>query len=59
MRMLDREFLERMKEELDTELIGVASLEISDSTELKERATSLLPGAKSVLVLAKETLEEV
>jgi hypothetical protein len=48
-----------MKKALDMELINVASLETSGSRELTERATFLLPGAKSVLVLAKESLKEV
>jgi epoxyqueuosine reductase QueG len=48
-----------MKSKLDVELIGVASVEKSTSEELKDRATSLLPNAKSVVVLGKEIYKEV
>jgi hypothetical protein len=48
-----------MKSKLDVEVIGVASVEKSTSEELKDRATSLLSNAKSVVVLGKEIYKEV
>jgi hypothetical protein len=59
MKRFDHKFLEDMKGKLDVELIGVASVETSNSRELNERASALLPGAKSVVVLGKETFKEV
>ena len=59
MRQLDHNFIQGMKSKLDVELIGVASVETSNSKELKEKATSLLPGAKSVIVVGKEIYKEV
>lgn len=59
MKIFDRHFIQEMKSKLDVELIGVASVEKSTSKELKERATSLLPNAKSVVVLGKEIYKEV
>ena len=41
------------------ELLGVASIEKSNSAELKKRARALLPGAKSVVVFGKEFFQEV
>ena len=55
----DQHFIQEMKSKLDVELIGVASVEESNSKELKSSATSLLPGAKSVVVLGKEIYKEV
>jgi epoxyqueuosine reductase len=55
----DRHFFQEMKGELDVELIGVASVEASRSKELKDRAISLLPGARSVVVVGKEIYKEV
>jgi hypothetical protein len=46
--------MQEMKAKLDVDLLGVASVEMSTSKELKDSATSLLPGAKSVVVLGKE-----
>jgi epoxyqueuosine reductase QueG len=54
-----QEFIQGMKSKLDMDLIGVASVEASGSKELKQRATALLPNAKSVLVLGKEIFKEV
>ena len=54
-----QDFIQGMKSKLDIELIGVASVEASDSRELKERATALLPNAKSVAALGKEIYREV
>jgi epoxyqueuosine reductase QueG len=52
-------FLGEMKSKLGVELLGVASIERSNSKELRDRATDLLPGAKSVVVLGKEVYKEV
>lgn len=57
MKPYGREFLQEMKEALDVDLIGVASVEQSD--ELRQRATRFLPAVKSVVVFAKETYREV
>ena len=59
METFDQEFVRKIKSKLDVELIGVASVEGSNSKELKERALSLLPGARSVIVLGKEIYKEV
>ena len=56
---LDQTFLQGLKGHLDVEKIGVASVETSDSKELKEKATYILPGVKSVVVVAKEAFREV
>ena len=55
----DQHWLQEMKGKLDVELLGVASIEASNSKELTDRATSLLPGAKSVVVFGKELYGEV
>jgi len=55
----DAQFIQGMKGQLDVELIGVVSVETSISRELKERARSLLPGLKSVIVVGKEIYKEV
>ena len=57
MGILDHDFLQGMKKKLEVDLIGVASVETSK--ELKDRATVFLPTVKSVLVLGKETYQEV
>jgi len=59
MKKFDQHFTQEMKGKLDVELIGVASIEIPASRELKERASSLLPKAKSVMVVGKEIYKEV
>jgi epoxyqueuosine reductase QueG len=59
MRKFDQHFIQEMKNKLDVELIGVASVETSTSKELKDRATSLLPEVKSVIVVGKEIYKEV
>ena len=56
---LDQKFLQGLKGHLDVEKIGVASVEISTSKELKEKATFILPSVKSVVVVAKEVFKEV
>ncbi|MFH0814000.1 MAG: hypothetical protein V2A69_14365 [Pseudomonadota bacterium] len=53
MRKFDQHSMQEVKSKLDVELLGVASVEKSTLKELKERATSLLPNAKSVVVLGK------
>ncbi len=57
MKRFNQEFLQGMKEKLDVDIIGAASIE--RSSELKERAVQFLPSAKSVIVFAKETYKEV
>ena len=52
-------FIQEMKKNLEVELVGVVSVERSTSKELKEKAASLLPGAKSVVVVGKEIYREV
>ena len=55
----DKNFLSEMKDKLGVELLGVASIGKDSPPELKDRATALLPGAKSVVVLGKEIFKEV
>jgi epoxyqueuosine reductase len=57
MAKLDLEFLQGMKQKLEIDLIGVASVEASK--ELKDKATVFLPTVKSVVVFAKEAYKEV
>lgn len=57
MREFHQDFLQTMKEKLDIDLIGAASVE--KSTELKDKAAQFLPTVKSVIVFAKETYKEV
>jgi len=59
MKKFNKDCIKGMKEKLDVEMIGVASVEASASKELKEKATSLLPGARSVVVMGKEIYKEV
>ena len=59
MRKFDQHFIQEMKSKLDVELMGVTSVETSNSKELKDRATSLLPSVKSVIVVGKEIYKEV
>jgi len=59
MEKFDRNFMETMKDKLDVELLGVTSIGRSAPKKLTETATSLLPGARSVVVLAKEVYKEV
>lgn len=59
MREFGQHFIQEMKSKLGVELIGVASIETSSSKELKDGATSLLPGVKSVIVVGKEIYKEV
>ena len=57
MKQFNQKFLQEMKEKLDIDMIGVASIE--KSNELKDRAIQFLPTVKSVIVFAKETYKEV
>jgi len=59
MRKFDEHFIQEMKSKLDVELIGLTSIERSTSKELRDRANSLLPGVKSVIVVGKEIYKEV
>jgi len=59
MEKFDLNFVQEMKSKLDLELLGVVSVETCTSKELQDRATSLLPGVKSVAVLGKEIFKEV
>jgi epoxyqueuosine reductase len=59
MKSFDQHFMQEMKSKLDVDLLGVASVEKSTSKELKEKAISLLPNTKSVVVLGKEIYKEV
>lgn len=54
-----QDFIREMRGKLDVELIGVASVETSNSKELKEKTTFLLPSVKSVIVFGKEIYREV
>jgi epoxyqueuosine reductase len=57
MTQIGQDFLQQMKKKLEVDLMGVASVETSE--ELKERASIFLPTVHSVLVLGKETYQEV
>jgi len=59
MRAFGQDFVQEMKSRLCIELVGVASIEALSLKELKDRATSLLPGWKSVIVFGKEIFKEV
>lgn len=56
---IDKDSLQEMKKKLDAELLGVISINASTPKELKERASSLLPDVKSVVVVGKEIYREV
>ncbi len=58
MSTFNAEFRDEMKQKLGVELLGAASVDTGTAI-LKEKATALLPGAKSVLVFAKEMYREV
>ena len=59
MERFGQDLIQGMKNKLDVELIGVASVQDSPSTELKGRVAALLPKTKSVVVLGKEIYKEV
>lgn len=59
MTRFDQHFIQEMKKKLNLELLGVASVDASPSRELTNKVASLLPRAKSVLVLGKEVHQEV
>ncbi|MCD6567249.1 MAG: epoxyqueuosine reductase [Dehalococcoidia bacterium] len=44
---------------LEVDKVGVASLDDLPGTEIREKATRLLPGASSIIVLALEVFQEV
>jgi len=58
-RKFDQSYMQEMKDKLEVELLGVISLEKTVSKELKNSASSLLPGVKSVVVVGKEIYKEV
>ena len=58
MSKFDANFREEIKKKLGVELLGVASVD-SGPPILKERTAALLPGAKSVVVFAKEMYREI
>jgi hypothetical protein len=51
--------MQEMKSKLDADLLGVASVERPHSKKLRDRASALLPAAKSVVVAGKEVYKEV
>jgi epoxyqueuosine reductase QueG len=51
--------LDEFRLELDADMVGVATLDDWKGTRLEETALRLLPGAKSLLVLAMEVYPEV
>ncbi len=51
--------MDGMKSKLDVELLGVTSVGRAAPKKLRATAASLLPGAKSVVVFAKEIYKEV
>jgi len=55
----DSTFRQKMREKLEVELLGVASIDEKTPPEIKNQAAALLPGAKSVIVLGKEIFPEV
>jgi len=59
MKKFDRKFVDEMREKLGVDLLAAAALTESSPALLKEQAWGLLPGAKSVLVFAKEMYKEV
>lgn len=59
MRTFGHDLFQEMKSKLGIELMGVASIETLSTKEMKDRATSLLPGVKSVIVVGKEIFKEV
>jgi epoxyqueuosine reductase len=59
MKTFDNRFIQEMKSRLDVEQIGVASVATTTSPELRDRASSLLPGARSVVVVGKEIYAEI
>jgi epoxyqueuosine reductase len=59
MKKFDQSFMQEMKERLDVELLGVVSMGASTPEQLKNRATSLLPGVQSVVIVGKEVYKEI
>ncbi len=59
MKKYDLRFVEEMRNKLDVELLGAAAIHEGSPALLREQARALLPGAKSVLVFAKEMYKEI
>ena len=59
MKKYDQRFVEEMKNKLDVELLGAVYLDDASPALLREQSQALLPGAKSVLVFAKEMYKEI
>lgn len=59
MNIFNSALLQKMKEKLEVELLGAASLNEKTPPEIRNQATSLLPEAKSVIVLGKEIFREI
>ncbi len=57
--IFDAAFRQKMREKLEVELLGVASIDEKTPPEIKNQAAALLPGAKSVIVMGKEIFKEV
>ncbi len=53
-----KEFLEEMKTKFRIDLIGVMSVDKSDNKHFKQGIKTLLPGAKSAVILAVEVAKE-
>jgi len=56
---VDCQSIVHMKNELEVDLVGVARIDASAPKLVRESAESLLPGAKSAVVFAKEIYKEV
>ncbi len=59
MKTFEWKFMEGMKNRLGVELLGVVSVDQSAPQELRDKATSLLPRVKSVVVIGKELFKEI
>ena len=59
MKRFDLPCIEEIKNKLDVDLVGAASLEALTPQRLKDTAAALLPEAKSVIVFGKEIYKEV
>lgn len=59
MKVFDRHVLDEMKKKLDVDLLAGAPLDSTAPQKLRDQADALLPGAKSVVVFAKEILPEM
>jgi len=59
MDVFGRDFLEKMKDRFEIDLVGATTIESAASPELVRRVSRLLPTARSVVVFAKEICKEV